>query len=66
MVAPNSLVRQKDGTQGEEDQQELRHQLRTIPQAQLGQGCRIRGTGENMDGGVGFHSTERVEGARDR
>ena len=30
--------------------QELRRQARTLPQVQLSQGCRMRGTGENMDG----------------
>ena len=71
MFAPNSLVRQKEGAQRrrkrreieeKEDRQELRRQVQTLPQIQLGQGCRMRGTGENMDGGVGFHSTV---GARD-
>ena len=26
-------------------------------------GCRMRGTGENMDGGMGFYSSGRAEGA---
>ena len=30
---------------------------RMLPQVQLGQGRRMRGAGENMDGGVGFHFT---------
>ena len=34
-----------------------------LPQVQLGQGSRMRGTGENMDSGVGFYST-RAEGAK--
>ena len=67
IIAPNSLARQKEGAQGEEgagemeDRQELRHQVRTLSQVQFGQVCRIRGTGENMDGGVGFHSTGEAE-----
>ena len=43
----------------------LRCQVQTVPQVYLGQGCWMRGTGENMDGGVGFHSIGRAEGARD-
>ena len=76
MIAPNSLVRQKEGAQGEEeeereiekreDRQELRHQARTFPRVQLGQGCRKRRTGDNMDSGVGFYSTRRVERATDQ
>jgi len=34
----------------------------TLPQVQLGQGCRMQGTGENMDGGVGSQSTGGAEG----
>ena len=49
-----------------EAKQELRRQARTIPQVSLGQGRCMRGTGENMDGGVGFHSTGGAEGARDQ
>ena len=37
-----------------------------LPQIHLGQRCQMRGTGGNMDGGVGFHSTGRAEGARDQ
>ena len=74
MIAPNSHVRQKEGAQGEgkeeveerEDRQEVRNQVRTLPQVQLGQGCGMRGAGENMDGGVGFHSTGGAERARDQ
>ena len=46
--------------------QELRRQVLTLPQVQLSQRCRMRGTRENMDSGVGFHSTEGAEGARDQ
>ena len=69
---PLTLIRQKEGTQGEreveerEDRQELRRQARTLPQVQLGQRCRMQGTGENMDGGVEFHSTRVAEGAWDQ
>ena len=70
MIAPNSHVRQKEGAQGEgkeeveerEDRQEVRNQVRTLPQVQLGQGCGMRGAGENMDGGVEFPSTRKAEG----
>ena len=31
-----------------------------------GHGCRMRETGENMDGSVGFHSIGEKEGARDQ
>ena len=71
MIAPNSLVHQKEGTQKEEEEgeqveeKEVRCQARTLPQNQLGQGYRMRGTGENMDGGVGRQSTGGAEGARD-
>ena len=64
MIDPNSLDRQKEGAQGEEDEEagvkeredrpELRCQARTLRQVQLCQGYRMRGIGENMDGGVGF------------
>ena len=63
LFAPNFLVRQKEGAQGEEEvverqaQQEILRQARTLPQVHLGQGCRMRGPGENMDGCVRFHST---------
>ena len=71
MIAPNSLVHQKEGTQKEEEEgeqveeKEVRCQARTLPQNQLGQGYRMRGTGENMNGGIGFHSTGGAEGTRD-
>ena len=39
-----------------------RRQARTPSHIQLGQGCRIRETGENMDGGVWVHSTTGAEG----
>ena len=42
--------------------QELRRQTRS--QVQLGQWSRMRGTGENMDGDLGFHFTGEAEGAR--
>ena len=72
MITPNSLARQKEGFHGEEakDQkreakQELRRQVRMLPLVHLSQGCRMRGTGENVDGDVGFHSTRRAEGVKD-
>ena len=75
MIAPNSLARQKEGAQGwrrkrreieeKEVKQQLRRQARTLPQVQLSQGCQMRGTGEIMDGGMGFYSSGGVEGARD-
>ena len=56
MIAPNSLVRQKKGAQEEEDKireveekevrQELRRQIRTLPQFKLGQGLRKRKKGK--------------------
>ena len=77
MIASNSLARQKEGIQGvggrkrqrikeSEAKHELRRQARTLPQVFLGQGCWMRGTGENMDGGMGFHSAGRAEGARNQ
>ena len=65
MIAPNFLVRQRERAQGDEeeeveereDRQELQCQAHTLPQVQLGQRCWIRGAGENVDGGVRFHST---------
>ena len=45
--------------------QELRRLTRTLPQAFFGQGCYMRGTGDNMNGGMGFYSTGRAEGTRD-
>ena len=66
IVAPNSLVRQEEGAQREEEEAGGRRRVdsigtRTLPQAQLSQGCRMRGTVEKMDGGVGPHSTGREE-----
>ena len=68
MIAPNFLVCQKEGlgrrkrreVEEREDRRELRRQTRMLPQVQLGQGCRMRGTGENMERGDGFHSTEEA------
>ena len=37
-----------------------------LPQVQLSQGCRMRETGEKMDGGVGRQSTRGTEGAKDQ
>ena len=61
MFAFSSLVRQKEDAQGKEEEgweveesQELRRQARMLPYSQLGQWRRLRETGENMDGGVGF------------
>ena len=70
MIALNSLVRQKEGAQREEEG-EAEGPIRTpittrmLPRVQLSQRCRMRGTGENIDGGVWFHSTGGAEGARD-
>ena len=66
MFALDSLVHQKEGAQGEQEEEEadgrsfrrkegptgtptLGADLTT-----LGQGCRMRGAGEIMDGGVGY------------
>ena len=49
-----------------EDRQELRRQARTLSQVQLSQGCRMGGTGEDMDGVVGRQSAEEAKGARDQ
>ena len=35
------------------------------PTGQTRSGCLMRGTGENMDGGVGFYFTGGQRGARD-
>ena len=40
-------------------------ETQTFPLVFFGQGYRMRGTGENMDGVVGFLSTRRAERARD-
>ena len=64
MFAPNYFVRQKEGAQGEgEEEAKSRRKAGSTgtptPGAdaptgvQLSQGCRMRGTGENMDDGVG-------------
>ena len=74
MKLPNSLFRQKEGAQREEEAGDRRkgHQTgtptpaQTLPQVQLGQRCRMGGTGDNMEGGVGFHFTAGAEGARDQ
>ena len=76
MFASNSLARQKEGAQGEQEEDEEAGSRRKrcltgtamlgtdAPWVQLGQGCRIRGTAENMDDGVGYYSTGGAEGAR--
>ena len=58
------LVHQKEGLRGKrkkrreveqkQGRQDLRRQARMLPQVKLGQGCRMRGTWENMGGNVGF------------
>ena len=58
--------RKKREAEEREDQQENRCKAQTIPHVQLGQGFRMRGTGENMVGGVRFHSIGGAEGARDQ
>ena len=59
MIASNSLVRLNDGAQGE-DKEEVGDRRKegqtgtlTLPLGQLNQGYWMRGTEENMDGGVG-------------
>ena len=74
MIIPISLVRQNEGAQGEKEEQagDRRKGGPTgtpTPGAdafigQVGQRCRERGTGENMDGRVGFCSTGGTERAR--
>jgi len=69
MIVPNSLACQKEGGRGRgmkgwEAKQELQRQARTFLKVFFGQGCWMRGTGENMAGGKGFYSTGRAEGAR--
>ena len=74
IIAPTLFSARRRGLRGKKrredkemkDQQELRHQERTLPQVQLCQGCRMRGTGENMNGGVGLYYTEGAAGARDQ
>ena len=74
VIASNSIVRQNVGARGmrrkrweveeREDRQEFQRQARTLPQVQLGQGYQMRGTGENMDGGVRFTLQEGQRGLR--
>ena len=79
LIAPNSLVRQKEWAQGEEAEEAAgRRKARPTgtptpgaddpigPLVELGQGCRMRRIEENMDGGVGFQSTGGAERARDQ
>ena len=42
-----------------ETKQELRRQVRTLPQVSFSQGCRMRGAGENLDGGINGHILHR-------
>ena len=76
MISLNSLVCQK-GAQGvEKEETGSRRKAgptgtpmlarRGCSQVQLGLRCRMRRTGENIYGGVGFHSTERAQGTRDQ
>ena len=77
IIAPNSLVHQKEGAGGEEEEvaggRRKGGSTGSITpgtdaptvQVQLGQWCRVRGTGENMDDSVGFHSTGGAERAWD-
>ena len=65
MMAPNSLARQNHGAQEEEKEEagDRRKGFQTgtptpgadASQVHLDQGCWMRGTGENLDGGVGFN-----------
>ena len=66
LFAPNSLVRQKEGAQGEEEEEAGGRRKGGPPQVQLGQGCQMRGSGEKMNGGVGFYSIGGAEWARDQ
>ena len=71
IFAPNLFVRRGGGeAKGEEEvagrRREFRRQAQTLPQVQLSQGCRMRGAGENMDGGVRHQVTGGAEGARDQ
>ena len=52
-------------TEGEVTQK-LRRQVRSLPKLHLGQGRRMRRTGDDMDGGVARQSTGETEGARDQ
>ena len=58
MIAPNSLVRQKQGAQGEEEEEPVGRRkawsIGTIDPTRSGQECRMVGTKENMDCCVGF------------
>ena len=74
IIALNSIVRQKEGVQGEGEEEvvylrkgakkELRRRAREFTQVVLVQTCWMQGTRENMDGGMGFHCTGWAEGAR--
>ena len=55
--------RKRQEVNEKEDRQELQRQARML---QLSQGCLIQGTRENLDCGVGFHSTEGAEVAKDQ
>ena len=76
MFAPNSLVRQKEGAQENEEEkvggQRKGEQTGTpTPGADAPTGSTRSGVsdarkGENMDGGVGFNSTGGAEGATDQ
>ena len=77
MIVPNSLVGQKQGVQGEEEEEvvDQRNGGQTgtptscaddlTGLSQSGVSVRMRGTGENEDDGMGFQITKRAEGARD-
>ena len=58
-------MRKRQEVEEREDRQELPRLTRTFSQVQFGQGRRMGGTGENMDGGVGFHSIEGGRGESD-
>ena len=72
---PNSFVLQKEGAQEEEEAKEEAGDRRKggqtgtprpgvdAPQVHPAYGCRMRGTGETMDGGVGWSFTPQ-EGQR--
>ena len=45
-----------EGEEEAADQRKGGRQARTLSQVSLGHVCRMRGAGENMDGGMGFHS----------
>ena len=58
------LPARRRGLRGRRKRREVRRKVWTLLKVQLGQGCWMRGTGENMGDCVGFHFIG-AEGARD-